>query len=214
LLWCRGGGGGGHGEVSQGGGDVIVSCPSCSAKYQYDESRFGESATKKLRCSKCSNVFEVHRPAGADPQAIPPNIVPARTVEETTKQFDAEKVKKAPDESELPQLAPLPINRRYSLAVILGASAGQIHAMTKPRVVLGRGAGSDIQLQDSEVSRKHAMLEIRGDDATLVDLGSTNGTFMDGVRIERATLSSHQEFSLGTTTLMFIVTELSETGVS
>ena len=56
------------------------------------------------------------------------------------------------------------------------------------------------------------MLEIRGGDALLVDLDSTNGTFVEAVRIDRATLSSHQEFSLGTTTLMFIVTELTETG--
>jgi predicted Zn finger-like uncharacterized protein len=193
---------------------VIVSCPSCAAKYQYDENRFGDSTSKKLRCSKCDNIFDVMRPAALGSESQTLGVVPARRVEETTKQFELDKAKRTPDDAELPQLAPLPPMRRYSLAVILGAGAGQIYALTRPRIVLGRGGGSDIQLQDSEVSRRHAMLEIKSDEATLVDLGSTNGTFKDGIRIERANLISHQEFSLGTTTLMFIVTELSETGVS
>ena len=92
--------------------------------------------------------------------------------------------------------------------MILGANAGQIYTVTKPRTVLGRGTETDVQLQDSEVSRKHAMLEIRGDEATVIDLGSTNGTYVDGVRVQKAPIFSNQEFSLGTTTLMFIVTDM------
>jgi pSer/pThr/pTyr-binding forkhead associated (FHA) protein len=92
--------------------------------------------------------------------------------------------------------------------VIMGANAGQIYTVTKPRTVLGRGTDSDIQLQDSEVSRRHAMLEIRGDEAMVVDMGSTNGTYVDGVRVQKASIFSNQEFSLGTTTLMFIVTDM------
>ncbi len=195
---------------------MIVSCPSCSAKYQYDESRFGDSPSKKLKCSKCGVVFEVTKPVAAP--APPPAEIhqttlrskPAkpRSSDETTRQFDLDRLRGgAEDEENLPQLPPLPADRRYSLAVILGANAGQIYALTKPRVVMGRGQGSDIQLPDSEISRRHAMIEIRGDDAMLIDLQSTNGTFVDGTRIQRSALTSHQEFSVGTTTLMYIVTE-------
>jgi len=186
---------------------VIVSCPSCKARYQYDESRFGESLSKKLKCTKCETIFEVTRP-GADEGARTAERPVPRAVEDTTKQYDLKREATSHADPELPQLAPLPANRRYSLAVILGANAGQIYPITKPRTVLGRGAGSDLQLQDSEVSRRHAMLEIRGDDASLSDLSSTNGTFVDGVRVQKAAISSNQEFSLGTTTLMFIVTDV------
>jgi predicted Zn finger-like uncharacterized protein len=196
---------------------MIVSCPSCSAKYQYDESRFGDSPSKKLKCSKCSVVFEVTKPAQAPPpppgefhqttlQSKPPV---KKTSDETTKQFELDRLRAgAEGEDNLPQLAPLPSDRRYSLAVILGGNAGQIYPLTKPRTVMGRGQGSDLQLPDSEISRRHAMIEIRGEEAVLIDLQSTNGTFLDGVRVQRAALSSHQEFSIGTTTLMYIVTEL------
>ncbi|MGC8915809.1 MAG: FHA domain-containing protein [Thermoanaerobaculum sp.] len=193
---------------------MIITCPACKTSYQYDESRFGNAEVKLVKCARCGNVFEVRRPSGvANAAAAPSPADPADATrtrgvahEETTKQVDLRQLGVAPQE-DLPQLAPLPRDRRYSLAVILGADAGKVFRIEKPRVVLGRGAGCDIQLTDSEVSRRHAMLEIRGDDVTLKDLGSTNGTFVDGVRVNQASLASQQEFSLGTTTLMLIVTE-------
>jgi predicted Zn finger-like uncharacterized protein len=187
---------------------VIVSCPSCKSKYQYEESRFGDSPSKKLKCTKCGTVFEVNRPLLAQEDASPTHVVPAHGKEKQTKELEDGKSAVLEEDSNLPQLAPLPTDKRYSLAVIMGANAGQIYTVTKPRTVLGRGTESSVQLQDSEVSRKHAMLEIHGDEATVVDLGSTNGTYVDGVRIQKATIYSNQEFSLGTTTLMFIVTDM------
>ena len=187
---------------------MIVSCPRCGSRYQYDEGRFGDSLSKRLRCSKCESVFEVTRPdAPSELQATQlmkgASEGPERSSERRTP---------PPAEEALPELAPLPQTQRYSLAVILGANAGHIYAITRPRVYLGRGAGLDVQLPDSEVSRRHARLDIRGDEATLTDLGSTNGTFVDGVRVDQCVIASHQEFSLGTTTLMFIVTSAGDGG--
>ncbi len=188
---------------------MIVTCPQCEARYRYDESRFGGALSRKLKCSRCSAVFEVHRPGSVEDTVE----AGARHVrrEETTKDIDIRGSIAAAEEQALAGLAPLPAHRRYSLAVILGANSGQIYQLTKPRVILGRGAGCDIQLPDSEVSRRHAMLEIRQDEARISDLGSTNGTYVEGVRVESTTIASHQEFSLGTTTLMFIVTETHDT---
>ena len=42
---------------------MIVVCPSCSARFQYDEARFKETVSKRFRCPKCSHVFEVFNPA-------------------------------------------------------------------------------------------------------------------------------------------------------
>jgi len=192
---------------------MIVSCPSCKAKYQYEESRFGESGTKKLRCTKCATVFEVTKPLLAGADSSPTTVVPVQGTESAGQDRESSKSVIFEDESSLAQLAPLAPHKRYSLAVIMGANAGQIYTVGKPRTVLGRGTESDVQLQDSEVSRRHAMLEIRGDEATLVDLGSTNGTYVDGVRVQKASIFSNQEFSLGTTTLMFIVTDMHDASV-
>lgn len=188
---------------------MIVSCPTCGAKYQYDEARFGDEQRKRLRCSKCASVFEVERPQPRE-EGSDTHVGKQRSVDETTKEFEIRKAQGDAELANLPELAPLPANRRYSLAVIMGASAGQIYPITKPRIFLGRGADNDLQLPDSEVSRRHAVLDIRGDEAVLHDLGSSNGSFVNGVRVQTATIASHQEFSLGTTTLMFIVTEAQE----
>ena len=66
----------------------------------------------------------------------------------------------------------------------------------------------DIQLRDSEVSRRHAAIEIRELDVELIDLNATNGTWFNGNRIHREKLGHQDEFTLGSTTLMLIVTPI------
>jgi len=51
------------------------------------------------------------------------------------------------------------------------------------RVVLGRGAGSDVRLPDPSVSTRHATIRAQGNDYAIVDEGSTNGTWVGGVRL-------------------------------
>jgi hypothetical protein len=101
----------------------------------------------------------------------------------------------------------LPKDKRFSLAVIQGAATGQIFQITKTRITLGR-SGADINLDDPEASRQHAVVEIIGETAIVRDLGSTNGTFVDMDRIEQRSLSNHMEFRIGSHVLMFIVTEV------
>ena len=45
--------------------------------------------------------------------------------------------------------------------------------------LLGRGPDCDLRLQDSATSRHHCLIRVRGDEATLVDLGSSNGTLLN-----------------------------------
>jgi len=63
---------------------------------------------------------------------------------------------------------------------------------------LGRSAPAEVVISSPEVSRKHCRIEIQGDYAILSDLGSTNGTRIDGARIERPTrILSGTQFTLG-----------------
>jgi pSer/pThr/pTyr-binding forkhead associated (FHA) protein len=52
-----------------------------------------------------------------------------------------------------------------------------------PVIVIGRGDASDVELPDPSVSHRHATIRQRGSDYILVDEGSTNGTFMGGVKL-------------------------------
>lgn len=60
---------------------------------------------------------------------------------------------------------------------------------------------------DPEVSRKHCVLEVYDSTATLTDLGTTNGTFMEGKRIQSCQLKHLSKLRIGATTLLFTVTD-------
>jgi pSer/pThr/pTyr-binding forkhead associated (FHA) protein len=101
----------------------------------------------------------------------------------------------------------LPVGKRLSLAIIDGPDAGSVFRMEKPRVTIGR-SNADLTLNDTEASRQHAAVEVHDSIYLLNDLGSTNGTMMDGHRISEPTeLQNQSEFQVGGTTLMLIVTD-------
>lgn len=197
---------------------MIIECPSCQSKYQYDEDRFERKPSKKIRCAKCGSVFEIVNPAFAEkPAAATP---PAKDGDSTFQRKDPPKP--PPDttaQSPIPkdeqrstgkqQMVDLqmPQGKRLSLAIIEGPDAGNVYRIEKPRVTIGR-SGADLTLNDTEASRVHAAVEIRDLIYLLNDMGSTNGTLMDGNRINGPTeLQNHGEFQVGSTTLMLIVTE-------
>ena len=100
----------------------------------------------------------------------------------------------------------LPQDKKYSLAVLQGKASGQIFQIQRVKTVLGR-ADCDIILDDPEASRQHATLEVLGSRVVVTDLGSTNGTFVQGERVENAELENHNEFRIGEHVLMLIVTD-------
>jgi hypothetical protein len=100
----------------------------------------------------------------------------------------------------------LPSDKKYSLAILQGKASGQIFPITKCRITIGR-ADSDILLDDPECSREHAVLEIRGARITLTDLESTNGTFVDGKRIDQTAMDRNSEFRIGEHVMMLIITD-------
>ncbi len=70
-------------------------------------------------------------------------------------------------------------------------------------VTIGRGLDNDIILEDTRVSRKHAQLRYRQRRFWLTDLGSTNGTFVNGERISERALRDGDVVSLGGLELIF-----------
>ena len=181
---------------------MIITCPECDTKYRYDEARFGGADVKLVKCTSCQHSFEVRNPLDEPSNATSIGKM-FKDVPESVQPPDVEPEPEAP---ELPELAPLPKDQRFSLAVIAGSQAGSVFPITKPRVYLGRGSTMDVQIKDSEVSRRHAMLEVRKGKVVLIDMGATNGTWVGGERAEEAEISNQGEFTLGSTTLMLIIT--------
>lgn len=83
------------------------------------------------------------------------------------------------------------------------AADGRQFAVAVGSTVIGRGESSQVRLTDVGISRQHARLEFDGGRVVLTDLGSTNGTTVNGARVNAATLQHGDVVQLGTTTLTF-----------
>ena len=189
---------------------MIIECDRCYARYRYDEGRFEGKSSKKVRCTKCLAVFEIYNTPAFEAQPVPSDLDPAgpdwKPGEDTgRKEPTRKRVVPAPDKRRTAADLKLPIDAKLSLAVISGPDSGKIFQIGKPRVVIGR-QGADINVDNPEISRAHAAVEIAGDEVTLVDLGSTNGTYIGEEQVSEAPLENQAEFTVGGTTLMLIVT--------
>jgi predicted Zn finger-like uncharacterized protein len=216
---------------------MIIVCPSCQARYKFDESKLGSRPRARTKCAKCGGSIDIENPLLAAMTLPPGTMAPAAPAPEPAPKPShdtAPSTQPSPPRGGAPTTGRVPIfdgkpegvpgtitgrdlhkmgmvelpkDKRFSLAIIQGAATGQIFPITKTRTTMGR-SGADINLDDPEASRQHAMLEIIGDHAIVRDLGSTNGTFVDLERIEQQVLNNHMEFRIGSHVLMFIVTDV------
>jgi hypothetical protein len=69
---------------------------------------------------------------------------------------------------------------------------------SEARTLVGRNVNCDRVVDDRSVSRRHAFIEDRPDGWYVVDLGSSTGTFIDGLQVSEAPLGDGQELTLGT----------------
>ena len=70
----------------------------------------------------------------------------------------------------------------HQLVMKTGPAPGKLYSLEKSELSIGREVGSDVFINDEEVSRRHARLVSQFGDYVLEDLGSTNGTFVNGQR--------------------------------
>jgi hypothetical protein len=83
------------------------------------------------------------------------------------------------------------------------AGAESSFVLTKPVTVIGRANDCELRLDDPGVSRRHAELRVNGDEAEIIDLGSTNGIRVNGNAVPSARLLDGDRIDLGSTSLVF-----------
>ena len=170
---------------------MIIECPDCKSKYDVPDDKI--KGRKKLKCSTCNNIFSIQPPETGD--------------EDSESKKDTAKITKQSIGDSLwsDENLRLPEELKISIAVIKGARAGYIYHLEKPYILIGRGK-VDLIIPDKEVSRKHLAIEVRNDKVFLRDLGSTNGTFIEGEKVSIVEIFDQTEFKIGQTTLMLITT--------
>src|SRR5258706_15127362 len=96
---------------------------------------------------------------------------------------------------------------RGRLLIVKGPDRGEAIPVTDQMMTVGSGPGNEVLLTDPTISRKHLMIEPRPDGVVLRDLGSTNGSFMQGARFQELTLGFGTEVTIGQTTLKYVPLE-------
>ncbi|MEO6951588.1 MAG: sigma 54-interacting transcriptional regulator [Polyangia bacterium] len=97
--------------------------------------------------------------------------------------------------------------RGGSFLVITGPDRGEQVRLGDEPITFGSAPSCDLVLSDTTVSRRHVMALLEGDEVLVRDLGSTNGTFIQGSRFKEIAVSFGAEIKVGRTTIKFLPEE-------
>lgn len=97
------------------------------------------------------------------------------------------------------------MSSRFALRLVSGAQAGESIPIERSGVLIGRRPGNDLVLKDASVSGRHALVRLEGEQVVVEDLGSTNGTRVDGQKVERAEVTPGCSLKLGNVELELLV---------
>jgi hypothetical protein len=110
--------------------------------------------------------------------------------------------------------APRPGGRSYVLRFISGKyQGGEFPVVPDKQILIGRSSDLDMVLVEDMVSRKHARIAMQADQIWIEDLGSTNGTFVNGEKIKRARLKEGDRVLIGTSILKLIAGDAQRDGM-
>jgi hypothetical protein len=111
-------------------------------------------------------------------------------------------------------IAPRTDARSFVLRFISGKyQGGEFPIATDKQILVGRSSDLDMVLVEDMVSRKHARIAMQGDQIWIEDLGSTNGTFVNGEKIKRARLKEGDRVLIGTSILKVIAGDAPREGM-
>jgi S-DNA-T family DNA segregation ATPase FtsK/SpoIIIE len=90
------------------------------------------------------------------------------------------------------------------LAVHSGPGSGTVLPLKRGSYRIGRSSGTEISLPDAALSREHARLDVTETAVSITDLGSANGTIVDGKRVNQAVVSTESLISCGNSTMSIL----------
>ncbi len=163
-----------------------LKCPGCMAMLKIDDRSYEEKVL--VQCPQCLFVFLARAGAGEEENS-PAGVEDATLL---TSDFASQ-----PENKELKwSLA------GASLTVIQGESQGLQKSLTTDELTIGR-KDADMIIHDRSISRNHCRIEHTDDGWSIVDLGSKNGVFLNGKKVEKQKLDHLDEIAVGQTLILF-----------
>lgn len=100
------------------------------------------------------------------------------------------------------------LEERGLLVILSGERFGQTHILDEETLTLGRGDECDISFHDDEISKEHCQITVEKGYFFLEDLGSSNGTYLDGKKLKKKVLLSYSDrIVMGNTIIRFFMEE-------
>ena len=130
------------------------------------------------------------------PSTLLSDAPPSSQRRSSVDEFQDEESSTRSTDTSIPVVTASPEHTRAVITVVSGPSTGRVFSVSG-EAVIGRGKGSQVRLDDGGASRAHARIYETAGGYVLEDLGSTNGTFVDGRRIDRVELKSGDRIHLG-----------------
>ena len=97
---------------------------------------------------------------------------------------------------------------RFALRFVSGKYQGAVFPLREGReVIVGRSSEVDLVLAEDLVSRRHARIAVEDGAVSLQDLGSTNGTFLNGQRVKKARLAEGDRILIGSSLLRLVAVD-------
>ena len=100
-------------------------------------------------------------------------------------------------------LGELPIKQRACLEIIGSGGKSKVIELGQRELTIGRSPECPIQLRRTMVSRRHAQVTFRNEEYHLEDLGSTNGTYVNGIKAVKCILRNNDQIDIGGVKMLF-----------
>ena len=173
-----------------------VVCQKCLSVYSVKDESVPDSGTE-ARCPKCHHMISLSRrhdpePVGSDRDYGKTMVLFVPLPAQQEEQLQEVQVGLKGEKERIPT------GQKILLSVIEGEEMGREYVVSKSRTVIGRSR-ADILVNDPEVSRQHAALEVYGDKMVIKDLGSTNGTFLNRLGVRLSYVKDGDEIQVGNT---------------
>ncbi len=107
------------------------------------------------------------------------------------------------DQTIVTKMPELSKKEKHAYVIFLsGPLMGKIHLLEEGKVVLGRGVDVNLTINDLGISRHHAAIEYKKGKAILQDLGSTNGTYVNGQKMDKIELKDGDKIQISSSTIL------------
>ena len=105
-------------------------------------------------------------------------------------------------------LEDLKIKKRAQLEVSGLDSESSVKELGKDDFIIGRSADCDLRIPVDDVSRQHARIFCNNEEYYIEDLGSTNGTYVNGITVVKCVLRSNDQIDIGDVKIIFVEVEM------